>query len=173
MKFFETIVDFFHNDFSGIVDYLRVIGLLIGLAFLGGAIFSWIRMLNLSLYVKDKHEEHFNIVKERQSPRLVRWETISGMFKSPESTNWRMAIIDADSMLEELVTEMGHHGDSFGEKLMSLRRDGISWTDAAWEVHLIRNKLAHEGSNYPLTDREAFRAYKIYENILTASGYLA
>ncbi|MFT6361357.1 MAG: hypothetical protein ACJAV6_000119 [Candidatus Paceibacteria bacterium] len=173
MTFLEILTDFFKNDLSGIVGYLRIIGLFISLGFLGGAIYAWFGIMNLKLQLKEKHEEHFNIAKAQQSPRLKRWDTIAVMFKSPNPTNWRMAVIDADSMLEDLVTEMGHQGDSFGEKLQSIRRDGVSWTDAAWEVHLLRNKLAHEGSRYPLTDREAFRAYKIYENILITSGYLA
>ncbi|MCA9352045.1 hypothetical protein KC866_01515 [Patescibacteria group bacterium] len=174
MDFVGSIAEFFQGDFSGPLAFFRFLGFLISLALLGGCIYAWINDLNVSLRKRDRREEHFNVHEQLiSSPQRERWDSIRGMFSSSNPTDWRMAIIDADSMLEDLVTQMGHQGDSFGEKLMSLRDDGVSWTDAAWDVHLLRNKLAHEGSGYPLSDREAFRAYKIYENILSESGYLA
>ncbi|MCA9352587.1 hypothetical protein KC901_00180 [Patescibacteria group bacterium] len=173
MGFFGTIGDFFQSDFSGLLTFFYILSGIITAAFLGGCIYSWLGILSVSEREKDRKEKHFKIIRENKSPRAQQWDSIVNMFRSDDPVQWRMAIIDADTVLEELITELGYQGDTFGEKLMSLKHDGISWTDAAWEVHLLRNKLAHEGSRYPLNQREAFRAYKIYENILMGNGYLA
>ena len=173
MSTIETITNFLNSDFSGLFTFLKIFGAIASIIFAGASIAAGLGILSVSARKKEKYHQHFIREKTTQSPKMKQWEAITTLFKASDPTGWRMAIIDADTMLEELVTEMGHQGDSFGEKLMSLRRDGVSWTDAAWDVHLLRNKLAHEGSRYNLTDREAFRAYKIYENILMGTGYLA
>ena len=173
MNAIEVIINFFKSDFSGLFTYIKILGALISIVFLGGIIAASIGTSSVSARRKEKRIQHFVIEKQAVSAHMKQWEHVSSLFKSPDPTAWRMAIIDADTMLEDMISDMGYQGDTFGEKLMAIQRDGISWTDAAWDVHLLRNKLAHEGSRYPLSDREAFRAYKIYENILTHTGYLA
>jgi len=160
-------------EFSGIITFLKILSTLISIAFIGGAIASGLGILSLQKQHLINREEHFNIRKQTESPQRKRWKGIVAQFKSSDPTFWRMAIIDADTMLEEMITGMGFIGANFGEKLKHLQQQGIAWADAAWDVHLLRNKLAHEGTRYPLSDREAYRAYRIYENLLESNGYLA
>jgi len=169
----RTAYSLFSQGAPGVLDFLKILGLLVSLGFLGGIIYTIFEKMNTNDRVKEKRTEHAKQNFPEVSPQQKRWQEIGMMFKSQNSTDWRMAIIDADTMLEDMILGLGYQGETFGEKLKNLQRDGIPWTDAAWDVHLLRNKLAHEGSRYPLTDREAFRAYKIYENILVGNGYLA
>lgn len=160
--------------FSGLFIFLQVLGALVSLAFIGGSIYAWIGDQEVSRMFAEKRNKHFEIDKKSSSsPARKRWTNIAALFQSPDPNAWRIAIIDADSMMEELITKMGFAGETFGEKLKNMNQSGIPWTDAAWDVHLLRNKLAHEGSRYPLNDREAYRAFKIYENIFFETGFLA
>lgn len=160
-------------DFSGIITFLKILSVLASIGFFAWIIVSILGTQRLNREQDLKRHEHFNIRKESKSPQMKRWETISQQFKSADPLGWRVAIIDADAMLEDMVTELGYVGSTFGDKLKHLQREGVTWSDAAWEVHLLRNKLAHEGSRYPLSDREAYRAYRIYENLFVSNGYLA
>jgi len=171
----DAFQSFFQSDFSGSLSFFRTIGFMLSLGFFIGIVYSIVSSTYVSAEVKKKRYEHFvqPEPKKGPSPRRQRWEDTADMFRSGNPTNWRVAIIDADSMLEELIIEMGYQGDTFADRLKAMQRAGVPWTDAAWDVHLLRNKVAHEGSRYPLTDREVFRAFKIYENILAGSGYLA
>jgi len=160
--------------FSGLLIFFQVLGALISVAFIGGAMYAWTGKQEVDRMLAEKRNQHFQISKKSTaSPIKKRWVNIAAMFQSPDPNAWRIAIIDADSMLEELITQMGFNGETFGEKLKNMNQSGIPWTDAAWDVHLLRNKLAHEGSRYPLNDREAYRAFKIYENIFFETGFLA
>lgn len=162
------------GTFSGLLLFFQILGALVSVAFIAGAIYAWIGDQEVSKMFAEKRNRHFEINKNSStSPQKKRWMNIAAMFQSPDPNAWRIAIIDADSMLEELITSMGFVGESFGEKLKQMNNSGIPWTDAAWDIHLLRNKLAHEGSRYPLTDREAYRAFKIYENIFFETGFLA
>ena len=175
MEFLNTLNNINSVDISQTMTGLRIFSLVLIIIFIGGTIASLMGYFGISKKQGNKFDKHFkrNNQKPTTSPRLERWLGIENMFKSPDTNAWRMAIIDADSMLEELIISLGYRGNTFGERLKDMHRDNIPWLQAAWDVHLLRNKLAHEGSRYPLNDREAYRAYKMYQQIFVQTGYLA
>ena len=162
-------------NFSGLVLFLQVISAVVSVSFVVGAVYAWLGIQKVNDMNTRKRFEYFSLSKKNttKSPQSEHWDHIVTMFQSQDPTAWRMAIIDADSLLEDLITQMGFTGENFGEKLKNMQQEGISWVQSAWEVHLLRNKLAHEGSRYPLNDREAYQAFKIYESIFQNTGYLA
>jgi len=72
----------------------------------------------------------------------------------------------------EMVTNMGYHGDSLGEKLKSVEKSDFTTLDLAWEAHAIRNRIAHEGAAFALTEREAQRVMKLYEDVFREFHYI-
>ena len=44
--------------------------------------------------------------------------------------------------------------------------------DSAWEAHKIRNKVAHRGTDFILTRREAKRVIGLYRNALQEFDYV-
>lgn len=159
---------------DGIITLIKILALIVSIISIGISIWYALEINSLHDQDDQKRREHFSIHADKKlSPNRIRWEGIAAQFKTNDPNLWRIAIIDADAMLDEMVSAMGYEGKSFGERLKHMQREGIAWTDAAWDVHLLRNKLAHEGSAYPLNDREAYRAYRIYENLFESNGYLA
>lgn len=82
------------------------------------------------------------------------------------STDPIRAIMDADKLLDFALGKRGKTG-SLGEKLKqskSLFKD----INSVWEVHKLRNKLAHEFRN--LSVNEAKNALKHYKNALKDLG---
>ena len=65
-------------------------------------------------------------------------------------------------MLAEVLKEKGYKGEDVGEMLNSA---SFKTVQLAWDAHKIRNKIAHEGSTFVLTEREAKRAYALYEAV--------
>lgn len=111
-----------------------------------------------------------NLVNERVNPI---WEKIKEHVSSDNPANWRMAIIEADLLLEEVVTEMGYQGVSLGEKLKAIEPSDFPTLQLAWEAHKTRNKIAHEGERFVLTQREARRIIGLFEVVLKDTGYFA
>jgi len=103
-------------------------------------------------------------------PKNPRWESVLKNVYSENEANWKLAIIDADEELLSLMNDMGFKGDGLGEKLKSADRDKFHSLSAAWEVHTIRNRIAHEGSAYMLSQREAKRVVALYEQIFKEFG---
>lgn len=107
-----------------------------------------------------------------QSQQQKRWERVQAHVASERESDWRLAILEADVLLDEMVTHMGYHGDSLGEKLKAIEKSDFTSLDAAWEAHAVRNKIAHEGAAFTLTEREAKRIVDLYEAAFKEFQYI-
>ncbi|MEK7588957.1 MAG: hypothetical protein AAB438_04030 [Patescibacteria group bacterium] len=101
-----------------------------------------------------------------------RWVSVLKSLSSENEADWKVAVIDADEMLADLMDELGFKGENLGEKLKLADRDKFHSLSAAWEVHTVRNRIAHEGSAFTLTTREAKRVIALYEQIFREFGYI-
>lgn len=99
------------------------------------------------------------------SDKNARWEHVLTLASSESPGDWRTAIIEADIMLDELLTSMSYHGDTIGDKLKSVEASDFRTLDLAWEGHKIRNRIAHHGSNFILTERETKRVIDLYRQV--------
>lgn len=94
-----------------------------------------------------------------------RWDNALAHLNSANASDWRLAIIEADIMLDELLRAQGYHGDSTGEMLKGIEKSDMLTLDVAWEAHKVRNQIAHAGSDYYLTEREAKRVMSLFEQV--------
>ncbi len=91
-----------------------------------------------------------------------KFAVIQGYLSSSSEALWRIGIMEADNVLLEVLTEKGYQGDGVGEKLKGASFKTI---DLAWDAHKIRNRIAHEGGDFELTEREAKKAFMLYESV--------
>ena len=94
-----------------------------------------------------------------------RWENIEHLTASPNETDWRQAIIEADILLEELLTAQGYDGAGVGEKLKQVEPSDFTTLQKAWDAHKVRNRIAHDGSAFILTRRDAQQTLRWYEEV--------
>jgi len=127
-----------------------------------------------------KIEEYAHYLKEREKKKEEgenvsknnRWtKTLTYLF-SDSSSDWKLAIIEADAMLDTLMGELGFKGENLGEKLKSANQETFRNLTTAWEVHNIRNRIAHEGLSYDISQHEAKRTIALYERIFSEYGYI-
>lgn len=91
-----------------------------------------------------------------------KFAVIQGYMSSQSEALWRIGIMEADNLLLEVLDEKGYGGDGVGEKL---KNASFRTIDLAWDAHKIRNRIAHEGSDFELTEREAKRAFTLFESV--------
>ena len=100
------------------------------------------------------------------------WEKIISYLERGSEAEWRMAILEADTLLDDLLSELKYPGDGVGDKLKLVEPSHMRNLDAAWEAHKIRNRIAHDGSKFPITYREARRVISLYEQVFREFGYV-
>ncbi len=98
-------------------------------------------------------------------------QTLQLLFSGSEA-DWKFAIIEADSMLDGLMDQLGFKGETLGDKLKSADQEKFRNLTSAWEVHTIRNRIAHEGSAFLISQHEAKRVIALYEQIFREFGYI-
>lgn len=91
-----------------------------------------------------------------------KFAVIQGYMSSKSEALWRIGIMEADNLLLEVLTEKGYQGDGVGEKL---KNASFKTVDLAWDAHKVRNRIAHEGSDFELTEREGKRAFMLFESV--------
>jgi hypothetical protein len=94
-----------------------------------------------------------------------RWSRIINHLNSDNESDWRLAVLEADLILEDMLNSMGYAGETIGEKLKGIERSDFNTIDKAWEAHKIRNLIAHEGGNYRIDNRAARGVVSLYEQV--------
>lgn len=95
----------------------------------------------------------------------VRWKKVVEHVDSANPNDWKQAIIDADIMLDQLVIKLGYRGESLGERLKRTVRGDFKTRDLAWDAHMVRNRIAHDGSAFDLNQVEAKRVINMYRQV--------
>ena len=98
-------------------------------------------------------------------PKNERWEKIIRYTNSNNASDWPLAVIEADVMLEELLRTMGYGGESVGEMLKLVDKNEFLTIEDAWEAHKTRNAIAHSGGTFQLNERETKRTIALFEKV--------
>ncbi|HWH16369.1 MAG TPA: hypothetical protein VNU25_02185 [Candidatus Paceibacterota bacterium] len=99
-----------------------------------------------------------------------RWAHVVSLISSPHESDWRQAIIEADIMLDDLLSQLGYVGESVGEKLKAVDPDRFHTLQNAWDAHKVRNEIAHSGSAFRLEEHTAHRTIALYESVMREHG---
>ncbi len=111
----------------------------------------------------EKTREAINESNHSRGIWTDRWKVVEGYMNDEMEVMWRLGIIEADNLLYDVLKEKGYAGNSLGDMMKEANFNSIS---QAWDAHKVRNRIAHDGSAYHLTDREARRVHGLYEEVL-------
>ncbi len=95
----------------------------------------------------------------------LRWNRVLEETHSEDPKSWRLAILEADIMLNELLDTLGYRGETMADKMRAVDRANFNTIDFAWDAHKVRNSIAHRGSAHELNSREVRRVISLYERI--------
>jgi len=93
------------------------------------------------------------------------WKQIEDHFYRGDENDLKIAIIEADKLLEEALRHAGIRGMNLGERLKNLKPNQFPNLDDLWQAHRLRNQIVHEPT-FKLKRDLAERALKIYEDTL-------
>jgi len=130
-----------------------------------GIILALIILIYVFIFRKSK-----KIKAQRDAYAMKQWKSISKMWgqKSPEA--YKLAIIEADKLLDYVFKKMQFSGADFGERLRGAchRYDFLK---DIWFSHNLRNDIVHK-SYFELSPSAANKALHFYERALDRLGFL-
>jgi hypothetical protein len=147
------------------LNWLWPFSIIISLIFLVGIVYSLVRIGQIREEEKKEREEAERIAVETPKDESPKWARILKLVESDSDTDWRMAILEADILLEEMVRKMGYRGETLGDMLKSIEKSDFTSINDAWEAHNARNAIAHEGTNFFLDKRKVKRVIQLYATV--------
>ena len=142
------------------------ISILITLVFLAGVAYCAMRIMQIRRAEWAGFRKAARTVTAEDVPRThLRWNRILEHAQSADEHKWRLAILECDIMLNELLDLQGYKGETIAEKMKMVNRSHFNSIDDAWEAHRVRNKVAHEGVEYHISEREKNHVINLYQRV--------
>ena len=102
----------------------------------------------------------------------TRWESIQQHIQENSPEAWRIAIIEADILLEETLRDAGYAGQTVSQMLKTANTQSFTTVQDAWDAHKVRNDIAHIGSDFVLTRKSAQEAVMRFERVFREFGVI-
>ena len=150
---------------------LRFVSMVISILLAGGIIFVIYKIIYLQ---REKIPSYLDFLGEGESPetRSARWDEIKRHLDSDNQIEWKMAVIEADSLFDDIMKKIGYSGESLGERLKNIEPSDFDNLQNIWEAHKVRNRLAHDPAKIEFTHDEAKNTIEKYEKALKELKYI-
>lgn len=181
LKFlFEAITN---NDWASLLSALQfwwsvysIIAILLSLIFIAGFVYAKIKYGELAALeqqaLKDAEAKWALVHEGVGSAKNARWESIQKHIADNSPESWRIAIIEADILLDETLRHAGYVGHSIGEMLKTANTHAFTTVQDAWDAHKVRNDIAHVGSDFILTKKVAQETVIHFERVFREFGVI-
>jgi len=162
----ETLIQYIVSPtFEGWISIIRIVfiifsGVILIILILLLLNTSWLKRLILEDAAEFFTYRPFGVRKiEKQ------WNKIMTRLETGIESEFKLAVIEADSMLDDILRRMGFAGETLGERLEKLTAATLPNIEQIKEVHKIRNNIIHD-PDYRLPLDEARKVMGIYEQAL-------
>ena len=141
---------------------LRIVFVALGFLFLVGTIFflmksSWLKFLIVHDAVEFATYRPFGVRKMEKN-----WNKIMARLETGLESEYKLALIEADSMMDDILKRMGYGGETLGERLKNLTLATLPNIEEVKAAHLVRNNVVHD-PDYRLSLDEAKKLLAVYE----------
>ena len=144
----------------------------VSMIFLAGIFWIALRMRA----VHHKEHELFKAIPLEEvtaKEKMTQWQVVLNHINSENPAEWKIAILEADNMLDEILEEQGYVGDTVADKLKAMSRTRIASYDEVWEAHKVRNEIAHGGAvDMDLSKKLAHDTIARFGNAFRDLGYI-
>lgn len=111
------------------------------IAVIGGAL----ALLGLVSFLVKRPKKELNTLYFRD-----KWKDLQKLCAKTDT--WALAVIQADSLLDEALKKKHFKGKTMGERLVSAQRS-LTNNDGVWYGHKLRNQLVHQ-ANLELREKD-------------------
>jgi len=166
LRIYNNASDYFDSaDWHQIIFTLKIISVFFSILL----IFSI--FLLLFKIRKNIEESLLMVAKSIVAPGLPKkeldkkWQSILNKLETDNESDYKLAVIEADKIFDDLLIRIGYKGEDMGERLKQITMAQLANIDDLWKAHKVRNRIAHE-TNFKLTQEQAKRAIEIYQRAM-------
>ncbi len=153
------------NIIVQVFEYFRIAAIIISilmvfLIFLLMAKTQWLRdayLENTTELLKNRPYEANKFLKQ--------WKGVSAKLKTGNEQAYKLAVIEADALLEEALEKMKFKGETIRDRLNQIPKTILEDTKDIEQAHQIRDNIVHD-PDYEVTLDQAKKVLFVYEKVL-------
>jgi len=160
------------QNFKAMLFYPMLVFILFDLLLMAFAITVLYKYFNLYMtpVILPPKAPEIHVVSQ-QSEVASNWERIRELANSANPSDWNMAILRADAILDDILQHKGYQGEGMADRLKILDPATMPSLDRVWSAHRLRNAIAHD----PMTEHTKeiiINALRAYQDALREMGVM-
>ncbi|OGY64787.1 MAG: hypothetical protein A3I24_04550 [Candidatus Harrisonbacteria bacterium RIFCSPLOWO2_02_FULL_41_13b] len=170
IEYFFKIRDFGGQILTPALPLLKVISLGLSAFFIWGIYYC----IAGSGYARKRFDEFSDAIGIGDTGKRRQWRTwkrILKRLKSNDMVRWKMAILDADAIFDDILKMGGYRGNDVHERFQQLPPTAISNVEQIQIAHKIRDRVRQE-SNFVISKVEAEEVIKSYGQAFKELGLI-
>ncbi|MDP3947136.1 MAG: hypothetical protein Q8Q41_00395 [bacterium] len=162
--------EFFGEFLSSNLGALQFASIIVSAALFSGIVYL-IAKLNLVGMGVEKLSEIIGKKDLSRRKSVKAWQQVEWRMGVGDEAQVKLAVIEADKILDEILKMAGLTGETMADRLKKLTSAQLSNIESVWQVHKIRNRIVHE-PDYHLAHADAVYAINIYRVALKELGLI-
>jgi len=163
LLFFQDLKNFYHSSAFVFIKFILAIYVLvlavdIILLLIQRGVAGNIRQLVAGINMPSE-------LTTRKSKLKIRWNKILRRLTSANESEYKVAVIEADNIIDDLIKRLGYKGENLGERLANIPAGQLDNLDEIKEAHEIRNRIIHE-EDFSVSREKAREVIVKYEHFL-------
>lgn len=170
LSFTQNFSELFYNFVSSNIFIIKAIFIFVSVIFIL-LVFYFNTFLNIS---REKMEHWFEVIgaeKLNKRRALKAWSQIKRRMAVGGQSNMKLAILEADRVLDKMLRTYGYRGDNMYDRLNHLSSQDLLDVESIRHAHKLQAKIVSDPS-FTLSKEEAGKAINIYGNALVDLGLL-
>lgn len=94
-----------------------------------------------------------------------KWNLIRAKLETGQDSQYKIAIIEADGIIDSLIKRMGYGGENMGERLDNVPFGQLDHIEELKKAHEVRNRIIHDDS-FVIDKKSAEETMSLYEEFL-------
>ena len=159
----KNIVDFIlEPEFTGVLLLIKTIFIIFSLLLTGAIALLFLRASWFKWFFWQDFIETFTKRPYGAKQSFKEWTKIQKRCESGKEDDYKLALIEADALLENVFKTMGYKGESMADYLNQLDSSVLPGIDQVREAHQMRNNIVHD-PDYKLNPEIGRKTFGVYE----------
>ncbi len=142
---YQRILEWFYSrNWDAVFPVLKIILVIVDLMLIGFAVFTLRQYSKLLKTPPPASSEAPVRTVQPQEEVSKNWEYIRELANSKNPSDWNMAILRADALLDDVLMHLGYEGTTLAERLKIVDLHKLPSMEQVWSAHRLRNMIAHD-----------------------------
>lgn len=171
VQYFLIAREFMVSHFHPFMPFIYVLSVIVT----GALIWFTFYCISASNWVKskiiEKGMDYFSVGDVGKYRLLKVWKHVIARMKTNNPSNWKLAIMEADELMDEVIKSSGYRAATIDERFKQAESGVFPTIDQLRDAHQVRVKLNRD-PEFNVTKEEAMRVLRIYQQAFKENGLL-